>query len=543
MTGLTGALRLTRLALRRDRVVLPVWLVSLGGLTTALVASVTGLYATEAERIAAASFGAASPIARVFDGPASGTEPGAMAMVEAYGFLAVLIGVMSAQAVVRHTREDEEAGRAELLGSAIVGRHAPLTAAVTVALGANLLLGALVTVVFAGVHGFPLGGSLLAGAAFAGVGGVFTGVAAVAAQVLSTSRGANATAGAAIGAAFLLRAAGDASGRVAASGVESISAWPSWLSPIGWGQQVRAFHQDAVGPLLLQVALTAVLLTVAFGLTRHRDVGSGMVDVRPGPARAARWLGRPFGLAWRLQRGVLGSWLLALVVLGGTFGAVTANADELLGTSEQFADALRQAAPDGDLGDLFLGFVFGFLGVAAGGYTVQALLRVRAEEASGRLEPVLATALGRTRWLATHVAIAAAGTVTILTAAGVSAGLGYAAVTGDATRLGGALAAGLAQVPAALALGGLVVAVFALLPRRAVAVGWGALAISLVMGQLGALLELPQAVLNLSPFTHVPTVPAEAVTAPPLIALALVASLSTTLGLAAFRRRDLAIAA
>jgi ABC-2 type transport system permease protein len=126
MTAMTGTVRLLRLALRRDRIILPVWLVSLGGLVAISVASVAGLYASEAERQAAAAFSAANRLARAFDGPASGSSIGALTMTEVFGVLAILIALMSIQAVTRHTRQEEETGRAELVRAGVVGRHASL---------------------------------------------------------------------------------------------------------------------------------------------------------------------------------------------------------------------------------------------------------------------------------------------------------------------------------------------------------------------------------------------------------------------------------
>ena len=59
--------------------------------------------------------------------------------------------------------------------------------------------------------------------------------------------------------------------------------------------------------------------------------------------------------------------------------------------------------------------------------------------------------------------------------------------------------------------------------------------------ELGALLELPQWLLDVSPFTHVPAVPAEPFAAAPLLWLGAAALALGALGFAAFRRRDLAI--
>jgi hypothetical protein len=201
---------------------------------------------------------------------------------------------MSIQAVVRHTRTEEETGRAELVGSAVVGRHAPLAAALITAVLANLAVGALVAVVLL-ANGLAVAGSLLSGLSLAGVGLVFAGVAAVASQVLSTSRGANGAGAAVVGLAFVLRAVGDVAGDIAEGGLEVVSAWPSWLSPIGWAQQTRPFYQDNFGLLALFAATAVALIVVAVRLTEHRDVGAGMVAPRPGPARAAASLGSPLG--------------------------------------------------------------------------------------------------------------------------------------------------------------------------------------------------------------------------------------------------------
>lgn len=537
-----GTGRLVRLALRRDRILLPVWIASISGLAGAVVTSYAATLPSEAERAVTAAFGAANPMARVFDGPASGTTLGAMSMVEAYKILAILTALMSAQAIVRHTRQDEETGRAELLGSAVVGRHARLTAALVVTLGANLVLGAAVACVLA-ADGLPWSGSWAAGLAVGGAGWVFAGIAALSAQVFATARGANAAAGAALGVAFLLRAVGDLLGDVADSGVEVVSAWPSWLSPLGWGQQVRPFYQDNWWISGLFLGLTATLVAGAFVLTSHRDVGSGMVPARSGPVHAPRGPPSAMGLAWRLQRGVLGVWLLGLTGFGAAFGAVGESAEDLVSGNDGVQQMLDRMAPDAGILDLYTTFLMAIIGIAAAGYTVQALLRMRAEEVTGRLEPVLATGVGRRQWLATHVVIAAAGTTTILALSGLAGGLVHAGMAGSWAGVGDLLAAALVQVPAALALGGFVVALFGLLPRWSGPLAWAALAVALVMGQLGSLLDLPQWALDISPFTHVPRVPAEAFSVTPVIWLLLAAVALGAVGFAAFRRRDLAIAA
>jgi len=539
-----GTGRLVRLALRRDRVVLPVWILAVAGLAWAMVASYESTLPTEADRISTVTFSASNPMARIFDGPASGTDIGAMALVEGWKVLAILGALMSAQAVVRHTRQDEELGRAELVGSAVVGRHAKLTAALLLTAGADVVLGLTVAAAIAVPSGLAWSGALAAGMAAAGMGFVFAGIAAVAAQVFSTARGANAVAGAALGVAFLLRAAGDLTGTTSDDGFVVRSSWPSWLSPYGWGQQVRPYFENNwwIGGLF--VGLAVALVAVAYTLTEHRDVGSGMVPPRSGPARGGAGLRSSFGLAWRLQRGVLGVWLVGLAIFGGAFGSIGDGVEEYIADNDSVREMFTLIAPGAEVVEVYYTFVMAMLGIAAGGYAVQALLRMRAEEMSGRVEPLLATATGRHQWLAGHVLIVAVGTAAVLLGAGVSGGVVYGAMTGKwADGLGDITAAAAVQVPAALALAGFVVAVFGLLPRWAGPITWFALAAALVMGQLGALFELPQWLLDVSPFTHVPLVPAEPFSAAPVVWLSVAALGLGALGFAAFRRRDLAIGA
>jgi ABC-2 type transport system permease protein len=229
--------------------------------------------------------------------------------------------------------------------------------------------------------------------------------------------------------------------------------------------------------------------------------------------------------------------------MGVSFGSMGESMQRFADENPQFADFLLRIAPGASVGELYFALIFGFVAVGASGYTIQALLRMRAEEASGRLEPLLSTSVGRTQWLASHGGIAAGGTAAILGGSGIAAGISNGVATGDYGAGWGILTAAVVQVPAVLALGGFVLAVFACLPRWAGALSWGALAASFVIGQFGDLLELPQAIVNLSPFTHVPAVPAAPFDAVPVLVLAAMALAFVGVAAVAFRRRDLAIAA
>jgi ABC-2 type transport system permease protein len=542
-THLTGLARLLVLALRRDRLVLPAWVVGIGVVGASSVGGVTRRFASQAERTSAAAFSADNPISRVFNGPAGGADLGALAFAESFTILAVLVAVMAIQAVVRHTRAEEDAGRAELLGSAAVGRHTRLVAAWALAATASSTTGLLYTATMLG-SGLAPAGSLAAGAALAAVGLVFAGVATVTAQAFSSARAATGASVATLGGAFLLRAVGDLGGEVAEGGTVLVSAWPSWLSPLGWGQQVRPFRHDRWWVALVAVLVSAALLAAAAVLSARRDLGAGVPPARRGPDRAPRSLRGVFGLAWRLQRGTLLAWIVGLSIIGTSFGGVGEGVEQLVADNQELADVLATLAPGGSLTDTFFAFTMSLLGIAVGGFVVQSLLRLRGEEAGGRLEPVLASAVSRVRWVASHLVIAVAGSAVLLLVVGLTTAATYVAASGaDASAMGGIVAAALVQLPAAWVLGGLVVLVFAVAPKWTAALGWGTVGFTFVVGQLGDVLDLPQVVGNLSPFTHIPAVPAVDLDPLPLLVLSAVAVVSTLIGGAILRRRDLAIAA
>jgi ABC-2 type transport system permease protein len=82
---------------------------------------------------------------------------------------------------------------------------------------------------------------------------------------------------------------------------------------------------------------------------------------------------------------------------------------------------------------------------------------------------------------------------------------------------------------------------FGLRPRLAPAIGWAGLSLCVMLGQIGAALQLSQSLLDISPFTHIPRVPGGSVTMTPLLILTVIAAALVTVGLVTFRRRDVPV--
>jgi ABC-2 type transport system permease protein len=520
----TGLVTMLRFAARRERVRIPVYVVVLAALIASTAAQHEQLYATAASRADYVATAIGNPGLIALVGPPYAVDSVGGDVAWQWGaFGAVVAGLMSMFIVGRHTRAEEQSGRSELIRAGVLGRSVPLTAAVAVAFAAQLVMGAAVALVMVG-FGTPVAGSVALGASLAGVGVLFAGVAAVAVQVSQGTAGAYGLVGAVLGAAYALRAAGDVGDGTL-----------SWLSPIGWGQSMRPYADERWWPLALMLVVAAALLVAAYALLGRRDDGAGLIAPRPGPPTAAPALARPAGLALRLQRGALLAWAAGLFLGGLSIGLTAQDADSFLGDSEAVDDLFSQAA--GSLVDNYLAVSLLSMALIGTGFAIQAVLRMRAEETAGRLEPLLATALGRPRWAAGYVAVAAGGTVLVLAASGLGAGIADAASGGGLARVPELVGSSVALAPAVWVLAGLAVALFGLLPR-ATAAAWGALAACYLAAFLGPLLGLPDWIMDLSPFTHVPLLPAAAFDAVPLLGLTAVAAGLVAAGLAGFRRRN-----
>ena len=536
MTGFAGTGQLSRLAFRRDGAVLPTCVVGVAALLAITARDLKVLYPTAAGRLAVATRASANPALRFLLGRLNGTSVGAFLAARWSVWGAAFAVLLTIFIVVRHTRGDEEAGRLELVGSAAVGRLAALTASLLVALAANVVLAVLLVVVLV-VLGLPVAGSIAFALAITTCGLAFAAIAALAAQLAAGARAARGIAIGVLGAAYLLRAVGDASG---AGGVW----WLTWLSPLGWTEMLRPYTGDRWWVLALPLALTAAATAGAYVLVTLRDHGAGLLPDRPGSATASAWLRAvhrwPLGLAWRLQRGTLYGWAAGFAFTFAASGAAAKGIGSLLGGSSQLRNAFTRLGGQAGITDAYLAAIMSLAGLAAAAYATSAVLRLRAEETGGQAEPLLATAIGRTRWGLSHIAVAVVGTALLLAVAGVAAGLGYGLRTGSAgPEVARLLGAGMAQLPASLAVAGVAVVLFGLLPRASVAGAWTVVGVLVLIALFGQVLRLSQPILDVSPFTHVPKLPGAAVTAGPLLWLSLAVLALVATGLAALRRRDI----
>jgi ABC-2 type transport system permease protein len=303
---------------------------------------------------------------------------------------------------------------------------------------------------------------------------------------------------------------------------------------------MRPFAGERWWVIALALGFTTLLFGVAYALLTHRDLGAGLLADRLVSSRAPSWLRGGISFGWRLQRGSVAAWTVGVTLLGLVFGALAEGVADLIRGDPQLEDFMRRfGGGPRDVVDAYLATSLGIISLLAAAFLVAAVLRLRTEETTERAEVTLSTALSRWRWAGGHCAVAALGATGMLVAAGLGAGLADGLRAHDVTgRIPPLLGGALSQVPAALVIGAIAVAIYGFVPRWS-AVAWGVFAAFVLMGQLGPTLRLPQAMLDLSPFTHAPKIPGQPFELAPVLWMSAAAGLIGVLGLYGLRRRDL----
>ncbi|KOX22180.1 ABC transporter permease [Nocardiopsis sp. NRRL B-16309] len=530
MRTFTGTGSLIRFILRRDRVRMTVWTVSLVGMMAMTVPTLDEMFQTPEQRLGRAAI-METPTGIVLGGPGYGLDTyglGAMVANEMTMTLLVALAVMSVLHVVRHTRAEEESGRAELLRANVVGSGAQMTAALATNAVVNAVIGGLITLSLV-ANGLDAPDSVAYGAGLALAGITFGAIAAVCAQVSEHSRGASGLAFLVVGVLFMFRVVGDIAERGGSA--------PSWFSPFAWVQQTRMYDDLRWWPLALYAVVIVAVFAVAFLLAGRRDLGAGLVAARPGPVNASPLLNGVFALHLRQQRTSIVAWTVAVALFALSFGTLIAEIDTMV---EQNPELVTRMGLDAqNMSSAFLGMLLLYVVMTAAAFATLSVLRTRAEETSGRAELVLSTAVGRIRWMGSAMLVSTLTAIVMTLLGGASLGLGAALATGDDDWVGTVTEAAAAQLPVVLMFVGLT-ALFVGVAPRLVGVVWAWFGYGLVATIFGPLLDLPEWMMDYGPFGLVAQLPVEEFETAPFIVVLGAALATAAVGLAGFRRRDLA---
>lgn len=452
----------------------------------------------------------------------------AMVANELLLYVLVPAAIMNVLLTARLTRGEEESGRLEMTRSLATGRLAPALAALLVVALANLALGVAVAAGML-VAGGAVADSLALGLATTLTGLVFAAITAVTAQLVEHAGTASGAALGILALAFLVRGVGDV--------LDRQGSWLSWLSPLAWAQQLRAYVDLRWWPLVVSGVVLALLLLLAGALSRRRDLGAGMMPARAGRSSASAALLAPGGLARRLLSPGMLAWGIGLFLFAVAFGSLASSLTDFA----ENLPALGELAPISldDLTGSFSAFVLQMLAIGPIALIVSGVLRMRSEELSGRLAGVLAAGTSRTRLALSWFLVALVEASLMHLLLGLGVGIGVQSATGEGAWAVEMTLAALAHLPVIALHGAIALALYGAHVRLTV-LAWLLVGYTALVIFLGQMLGLPDWAMDLAPLHHVALVPSETMEALPLVIMGGAAAVLLALGLLALRRRDLA---
>jgi ABC-2 type transport system permease protein len=409
----------------------------------------------------------------------------------------------------RTLRGEESSGRWELV---LAGRTTPAraTASVLAGLGAGVLamyLAVALLTLWCGrlpaLH-FGAGEALLFGVAVVAPAAEFLAIGALASQVMPTRSRAAALAAGAFGAAFLLRAAGDAAASMH---------FLVYVSPLGWVEHLHTLGHPQLAWLLPIAALIAACIWATLLIAARRDLGASLVaDTGTAEPRLAL-LGTPLGIGVRLSWQATVRWLAVVVVAGVLYGALARSAGQAFVTSgslRRISGDLTHAAASGLISTgarAYAGIIFLLLATLLMAFAASAVGRLREDEAEGYLDNIVVRPVSRQRWLAGRaglmlavivVAAVLGGTVFWVAAAAENTGLG----------LGQLVEAGLNSAAPAVALAGLGILLLGFAPRLVTAACWAIVAWGFMVALLGEVIPVNHWIVDTSLLHHIALAPA-----------------------------------
>ena len=357
---------------------------------------------------------------------------------------------------------------------------------------------------------------------------MFLAVGSLTSQLAPTRRQAVGYGAVVLGLSYCLRLVGDA--RIGLH-------WLSWLSPLGWCEQLAPLTDSNPWPLLLIGGFTVLVGGTAVRFAANRDVGSSVFPDRPDRPPNLRLLDSALGLSVRLTWTVAAEWLAALAVFGLLLGLVAKGAGDTLAGSSLRETFDKLGATGGGVG-AYLGVTLLIVSVLITFVAAGQIGSVRSEESEGRLDHLVVRPLSRVRWLSGRLCLA----LVLLVSAGLLAGVctwAGAAAEHSAIGVGSLVGAGLNAVIPAVLLLGLGALFLGFWPRAATIAVYAIVAWSLLVELVGGIGAVSNWLLDTSVFHHVASAPAVPPNWGADAVLAGIGLIAAMVGLLGFRRRDL----
>jgi ABC-2 type transport system permease protein len=526
-----GTGKLLKLYLRRDRIVLPVWILLP---MLIIMTQMSFVKAMPDWQVFIAEL-SKSPLTSAILGPIVPLSiEGAILW---RGLLQASIAVMfgAALTMIRHIRTEEASGRNELILGRPVGRYANLSAALILSCGGSLLAGLLNAAALMG-NGFAGSGSLLAGLTLAASGCIFAGIGGLCAQIFAYSGSAR---GCVFGVYMLTMVA------MVLNNMGGGSTGWAWLAPEAWFRITVPFGENHAWPLLVFIVFSALPMMLSYMLLVRRDMGGGLIAQKEGLADASPRFNSPIALAWRQQKGGILVWAIGMAWLGGIMGMATPNISEAISsTFAQMNTSWASAIVKLGNQEAFIAILIYMLGLMGGlsVFAITKVQRLRQEEKGHYAEMVLSRPVSRGKWMGSYLMVAFAGSALILFALGLASGLGWSIAAGEFSHFPRVLGMSLSKIPSVWTIIGIVALLYGWLPRIASVLNWLILGVFIFIEMLWEVGIVGWSAMQWTPFAYAHySIPINELPVWPLVGLGLLSATFTAIGLMGLERRSIGL--
>lgn len=441
------------------------------------------------------------------------------------GLFAAIISILH---ILRHTRKAEEEGILEFIRAFQIGRQANALALMMEIIFIHLLLTLFITglMISFQVDSVTWQGALLFGSAVGMAGLIGATLALITAQLMAHHASCVGLALGMIGFLYLSRGMTDLSQL-------TLSAF----NPLGWVYFTFPFTENNWYFLLIGGLFVVFGTFFAFFLKERRDLGSGYFPERSGRAYAKSSLLSVWGLLFRLNRGILLSWLLAFIVLGTAYGSIYGDMQTFVEGNEMMQQMFSQAGFS--LEESFTATIIVVMVCLVAILPIVIINKLFADETRSHFSQVFATKVSRTKLFITNVFLAVlASIVGILCATG---SLGLTAIyttKQEGMNLGDFMIAGFHLFPVVLFFLSLATLALGWLPSLGKFV-YIYLTYAFFLDYFSKMLNLPEALLKTSLLYWPPKLPIEAFDGLLFFSMTAISLILICLGWLGYNRRDL----
>ncbi len=515
---------------KRDRVRLIIWILGISLFVVSLAILMPELYPEQADKMILAET-MKNPAISFMIGYSAGLEnytDGAIMGHFMIVFSAIFAAIMSILLLNRYTKEDEEEGRTEMINSLPVGSLSNLSSSFLVVSISQIMISLIIGfgLYFLQIETMDFEGSILFGLCVGGTGIFYAAITGLFAQLGSNTRATLGFSFAFLIFDYLIRGIGD-------TGTEALS----YITPLGLIVRSEVYVNNHWWPILIILGLSLVIFILSIYLNSIRDLGSGLFPTRPGKKSGSRFLTSPLGLAFRLQRTTIIIWIVGLFVIGMSYGSLLDELEGFLKNSE----LIQQMIPDASGMSLTERFVTMLITIISALGTIPAVMFVLkhiSEERKMRTELLLTTPSSRNSWLLSYTLIGFVSVPVIQFSSIFGLWSAASLVMEDGMSLQVLLEAAFVNMPAMWIFTGLAVFLVGWLPNLT-SLTWVYLAYSFAIEYLGAILKLPDWILNTSPFAHIPKLSDDKIEISVLIIICIISLVLVVAGFLGYNRRNI----